>query len=774
MKNTHKPYWADQFADQIIKSGKYKPYWVDDMKTPSGRVHIGSVRAVLTHEFVYRSLIDRGVKATFSYVLEDHDPFDKIPSYLDQKKYQKHIGKPLFQVPSPETGYRSYGHRWGQEYIDIFNNVGAHPKIIWGSDLYLSGRMNSVIKECLDNAATIIDIYRELYGQDSKTDDWIPFNPACEKCKKILTTKPISWDGKKIAYECYPTSKYNGCGYKGKRSPFSSKDDYAGKLPWKVEWACKWKTIGITIEGAGKDHFSAGSSHDLSSLICKRVINYPIPFGFGHEFFLTGGRKMSSSKGIGSSAMEVAKIIPPFLIRFMVARVRYNRAINFDPNGDTIPDLYDAFDQAAQAYWNQSDLKLARIFELSQVNGAPPQPHFQPRFRDVAKYLQDPKVDLKEKFAVQKGKPLTTEEKKILQQRISYAKIWLKDYAPLERQFQISATIPEEARSLSAKQKSYLQSVATLLDKKWDSADSLQQALYEQSKRTNLSPKEAFQAIYRTLIGKTHGPKAAWLLQENAKLARERFANIDTDRQQTKPTITSTKTNRLKLHPAFAREYPSARIGYALIKGVKIEKFNQELEDERQAFLKDNAGLTTQELGEYPEIQSYRRMYKNMGVDWHSCRPSPEALLRRLATGKGLYPPINTSVDAYNLVVMKHRVSVGTFDADAIKFPCELRICQGGERGLFIGDKTDTKLTKGEVCYFDQIGPYNMDYNYRDAIRSLATEETKNIWINTEGVYEITPEQVQATLDETIQIVTKYCGGKVTEQGILLAQEQQG
>ena len=131
-------HWADEFAKRIVKSGKYKPYWVDDMKTPSGRVHIGSVRAVLTHELIHRALLALQKKATFSYVLEDHDPFDKIPAYLDEKKYREHLGKPLYKVPSPESGYKSYGHRWGKEYIEIFNSLGVTPKIIWGSELYLS------------------------------------------------------------------------------------------------------------------------------------------------------------------------------------------------------------------------------------------------------------------------------------------------------------------------------------------------------------------------------------------------------------------------------------------------------------------------------------------------------------------------------------------------------------------------------------------------------------------------------------------------------------
>src|SRR3989344_8886453 len=97
-------FWADEFAQTIIDSGKHRPYWVDDMKTPSGRVHIGSIRAVVTHELIYRALKNLGEDVKLTYVLEDHDPMDGLPIYVNQDEYKKHLGKPLYLIPSPEPG----------------------------------------------------------------------------------------------------------------------------------------------------------------------------------------------------------------------------------------------------------------------------------------------------------------------------------------------------------------------------------------------------------------------------------------------------------------------------------------------------------------------------------------------------------------------------------------------------------------------------------------------------------------------------------------------
>lgn len=493
------------------------------MKTPSGRVHIGSVRAFLTHAFIYRALLDKKQEVVFSYVLEDHDPFDKIPSYIDVEKYAEHLGKPLYRVPSPERGFKSYGDRWAQEYIDIFKYLGVEVEIIWGSELYLSGKMNELIKICLDKAEKVRDIYRELYDQ-IKPEDWLPINMVCEKCGKLSTTRAYKWDDGFVYYKCEfnQVGWTEGCGFEGKAEPINGR----AKLPWKVEWPCKWKVVGVTVEGAGKDHMSDGGSHDFAKLMCENVIDYEVPFAFSHEFFLARGRKMSSSKGVGSSALEISKILPAYLMKFAIARVRYSQAINFDPAGMTIPDLFDAFDEAAEMFWNRSGDDRSRTFELSQADNSYKNKLFLPRFRDVAKYMQDPKVDMVSKFEKEKNDKLTREEKLVLDEREMYAKIWLADYAPDSLVFKISENLPVELKQLSDEQLSYLRRVNELLHGNVSDSDELQQQLYDLSREVDLPVRLAFQAIYLILLGKTHGPKAAWLILQHLEKAKERLDEV--------------------------------------------------------------------------------------------------------------------------------------------------------------------------------------------------------------------------------------------------------
>ena len=64
------------------------------------------------------------------------------------------------------------------------------------------------------------------------------------------------------------------------------------------------------------------------------------------------------------------------------------------------------------------------------------------------------------------------------------------------------------------------------MQKEWD-AENLQTELYEWAKELGLSSKEAFSAIYISLIGKNHGPKAAWLILSLDKaFVQKRFQEV--------------------------------------------------------------------------------------------------------------------------------------------------------------------------------------------------------------------------------------------------------
>ena len=157
-----------------------------------------------------------------------------------------------------------------------------------------------------------------------------------------------------------------------------------------------------------------------------------------------------------------------------------------------------------------------RVWELSQISASAKPIKNPPRFREVVKFLQDPKIDLNKKFP--------QADKKELEKRIKFAKIWLERYAPEQAKVGL-ITNQAQPVNLTPDQKKYLKFVAKLLAKDWE-PQVLQQELYETAKNNKIDPKSAFQAIYLVLTGKPFGPQAAWLILANKKEAIKIFEEI--------------------------------------------------------------------------------------------------------------------------------------------------------------------------------------------------------------------------------------------------------
>lgn len=518
-------FWADKIAKELAKQNK--PQLVDDAKTPSGRVHVGALRGVIIHDLVYKALLSAGVKARYTFIIDDFDPMDDLPTYLPAEKYEKYMGVPLKNIPvladdprleprSQALEAKSYAEFYAFEFIQVFNKLGADPEILWSSKLYKEGKLDKQIKLALEMAEKIQQIYEKISGS-RRPKDYLPFQPVCERCGKIGTTVATSWDGKQVTYECSETKVVwaAGCGYKGKVSPFGG----TGKLPFRVEWPAKWAALGVTVEGEGKDHASKGGTRDTANAVCKEIFGYDPPYDIPYEHFLLSGKKMSSSKGIGVSAAEVAEVLPAEVLRFLMVRPRPMQHIDFDPEAEhTISKLFDDFDTARVG----KDLGLKRMYELSQVEGESKK-YFVPRFHDLVNVVQMPNIDIKAWAQEQKRAELSEEDRKALEERVHYVKIYLERFAPENIRFTVKDKLPQEAKRLTEKQKRLISQVIRLLDKTSDPED-FQNQIYQEGKRLGLSSSEVFKAIYISLLGKESGPKAAWLiLSLDKEFVKKRF-----------------------------------------------------------------------------------------------------------------------------------------------------------------------------------------------------------------------------------------------------------
>ena len=144
-------FWADEVAENIINSKKYKPYWVDDMFTPSGYPHVGSLRGPLVHDTVYKALKGKAQKVKWTYVMNDFDPIDGLPPELE-KDFSKYYGLPVRSVPSPVEGFKSYGEYFSYDMQKVLKDLGVEAEYLSSWDMYHEGKFNEVIRIALDNS----------------------------------------------------------------------------------------------------------------------------------------------------------------------------------------------------------------------------------------------------------------------------------------------------------------------------------------------------------------------------------------------------------------------------------------------------------------------------------------------------------------------------------------------------------------------------------------------------------------------------------------------
>ncbi len=504
-------FWADRIAREIqdARGGRGKKLLIRDEKTLSGRVHIGSMRGVAIHGLVSEVLSEYGIENEYRFELNDFDPFDAIPGYLDQERFKEHLGKPLFTVPAPETGFDNYADYFGAEFTGVHAKAGFRPSYYHAyADLYKAGKMDPFIRTALSRAADVRRILKDVSGS-AKDESWLPVSVVCEQCGKMMTTRAYDFDGETIGYSCDRNpDDIRSCGHAGRVAPFGG----AAKLFWKVDWAAKWAALGVDVEGGGKDHSTKGGSRDVANHIARELFDYEPPFDIPYEFFLVGGKKMSSSKGRGSSAKDMADLFPPQVFRLVLIGKDIREQIDIDPSGDSIPRTYDWYDELGAHVREGAADDYARLFalcELPQERAELPAP-WQLRFKDLAFVLQMPHLVLLAEAERAKGGVLTEDESAALTERAAYARFWLATYAPPEFKYVLQETLP--IISLSSEQQKACALLADFLASGAKTGEELHARLHELKTEVPIAPKDLFVALYQLFLARDSGPKAGWFL----------------------------------------------------------------------------------------------------------------------------------------------------------------------------------------------------------------------------------------------------------------------
>ncbi|MGB4086275.1 lysine--tRNA ligase [Methanothrix sp.] len=477
-------HWADVIAERLEGSG---PHTIATGITPSGPVHIGNMREVMTAEAVYRALLDRGVEARLIYIADNFDRLRRLYPFLPES-FKEHIGKPLSQIPCPEGCCASYADHFLNPFLKSMERLGIKPEIYRADLLYKEGRYNEAIKTAFSRKDEIARILKEVSGR-AVPEGWSPFDAICSVCGRTNTTRVIGFDldAETVDYVC-------SCGSQG-TVPMAG----GGKLVWRVDWPARWPIFQVTVEPFGKDHATAGGSYDTGKRISEEIYNYPAPFPVVYEWIhLKGVGAMHSSTGIVVTIQEMLDVVPPEVLRYLIIRNKPEKHIEFDP-GLPLLSLVDEYDQ------RKGD---ERAIELSNVSKSGP---FEIPFRHMVTAVQIARGDEEQLFVAleRSGYDVVSRREEILA-RARNVQVWLEKYAPPYVKFQLQEKLPAAINNLSAAERQGLGLLAQRIDEK--TATEIHDLVYAVAKEMNLDSKKFFQAVYLAFLGDRQGPKVGWFL----------------------------------------------------------------------------------------------------------------------------------------------------------------------------------------------------------------------------------------------------------------------
>ncbi|MCZ6696653.1 MAG: lysine--tRNA ligase [Acidobacteria bacterium] len=486
-RHTH---WADGIAAEILATSG--PHEISTGISPSGEIHIGNLREVITADVIYRVLRESDVEVILDYVADNFDPLRKVYPFLDPSIYEKEIGKPLSEIACPCGKHKSYAVHFLEPFLQSLERMRIDVKVYYADEMYKSGMMVPQIIQALEGRDLIARILEECTGRRFESD-WSPFNPICNACGRMTESKVRghSVDAETVDYSC-------PCGDEGTVSMRGG-----GKLTWRVDWPARWARIPVTVEPFGKDHATRGGSYETGARICREVFKAPPPFPIKYEWIsFKGMGDMSKSKGNVLSVHRMLEVLPPEVLRYLVVKTRPMRSINFDP-GQPLLSLIDEFDDVASKNRDARTLALSAAHEFTPV-GVP--------FRHLVNVLQMAGGDRDQAIVILRRNGYPVEDPAALKERAGLALRWLDTFAPEEAKFSVQSTLPPEARDLAAEQRRFLSLLAERLGPGM-SGEDIHALIYDLAKEVGLQKtNSAFESIYRAFLGRSRGPRAGWFL----------------------------------------------------------------------------------------------------------------------------------------------------------------------------------------------------------------------------------------------------------------------
>ncbi len=170
-------------------------------------------------------------------------------------------------------------------------------------------------------------------------------------------------------------------------------------------------------------------------------------------------------------------------------------------------------------------------------------------------------------------------------------------------------------------------------------------------------------------------------------------------------------------------ELPGVSLGVLEIDDVATCPADEALAEEmRLACERIRRQFTPEQVMELDAVRAVRVMFRTWGIDPARYRPSSEALLRRLAQGKGLYR-VSSVVDAGNLGSLETGWPYGIYNRALISPPVAFR--EGAQSETYEGIGKQIWHLAGRPILADALGAFGSPIS--DSTRTMVTEAAREI-----------------------------------------------
>jgi lysyl-tRNA synthetase class 1 len=554
--------WVSRFAGEVIEAAARRapgrPVVVASGLSPSGPIHLGNLREVMTPHLVADEVRRRGIPCIHILSWDDYDRFRRVPAGIDPS-WSEHIGKPLSAVPAPAgSTHANWAEHFKAPMLEAAHRLGIEFVGISQTERYTSGayvqqvlhamRLRKQIDAVLGRhrtkpkeSTTLQDRQGRLTESEieaaqaategsgaadeddgSTAGEYFPYKPYCAACGRDLTTI--------TAYDDETTMLHYVCDC-GHEETVDLTTDHRGKLVWKVDWPMRWAYEGVIFEPSGVDHQSPGSSFVVGGELVKEIFGGEQPIGPMYAFVgISGMAKMSSSKGSVPTPLDALEIMEPEVLRWLYARRKPQQSftIAFDQEIYRLYDEWDALGRKVLDGTVTASQALTHERAINPASGPLRRTAVILPYRTLASVADITTGDPAQMLRIlaefdPANQPLHSLDE--LRPRLDCARQWVMTHMPVEERTQVREQPDTELLgTLTDEQRQSLSLLLQRLDEHW-SLDGLTTLVYAVPKlqaglemdaqptpEIKVAQRTFFALLYQLLVGRDTGPRLPTLL----------------------------------------------------------------------------------------------------------------------------------------------------------------------------------------------------------------------------------------------------------------------